>query len=133
MYDTGSERNAPLISTAEARVLLADYGVIPKSWAPDETDAEFDTGEKDLQGEIDDDMEREPAPPQPQDMQARVKTSKLKLLKDEIKEGQYIWRCAEEFPTEPIVQYSWPGNTMLKLWDRAEEILERSVWQGASV
>ena len=57
----------------------------------------------------------------------------LKLLKDDLMQRPYIWRCAEKFPSEPIVQYSWPGNTMIKLWDRAEEILERSVWQGVTL
>lgn len=131
MYESGLQQNAPLISAEEARVLLADYGVIPKSWAPDLTTDATDVGEKDLQPPVDG-LEREPTPPAPEDMQARGKTSKLKLLKDDLLERQTVWRCAEEFPKDPIVQYSWPGNTMIQLWERADELLRRSVWQGAS-
>jgi len=123
-----------LLSLEEGRVLLADYGVIPKSWATDPTAAQTDEGERDNRQPVNDgDMVREPTPPKPEDMQARVQTKRLKLLKDELKERPYIWRCAEKFPSEPIVQYSWPGNTMLMLWQRAEEVLERSIWRGVSI
>ena len=122
-----------IISVEESRVLLADYGVLPRSWAETEVESTTDLDEKDQKEVVDDDLEREPTPAEPDDMQARVQTSRLKILKEELKQRPYIWRCAEKFPEEPIVQYSWPGNTMLKLWDRAEEILERSVWQGVTL
>lgn len=124
-----------VLSTEESRVLLADYGVIPRSWAEvTMEDAETDKGELDGQEPVDsEDAEREPTPSEPDDMKARVQTGRLKLLKDDLKQRPYIWRCAEKFPSEPIVQYSWPGNTMIMLWERAEEILERSVWQGVSL
>jgi hypothetical protein len=122
-----------MITTEEARVLLADYGVIPRSWTEiTMEDAETDKGDVDEQEPVEGE-EPEQAPTQPEDMEVRVKTRKMKLLKDEMKERPYIWRCAEAFPKEPIVQYSWPGNTMIQLWDQAEEILEQSVWQGVEI
>ena len=124
-----------VLSVEESRVLLADYGVIPRSWTEITLeDAETDKGELDGQEPVDsEDTELEPVPSEAEDMKARVKTKRLKLLKDELKERPYIWRCAERFPAEPVVQYSWPGNTMIQLWERAEEILERSVWQGVNL
>ncbi|MCK4818362.1 hypothetical protein KA005_21510, partial [bacterium] len=124
-----------IITTEEARVLLADYGVLPRSWTEiTMEDAETDKGELDGQEPVDsEDTEREPVPSEPDDMKARVQTKRLKLLKDDLKERPYIWRCAEMFPQEPIVQYSYPANTMIMLWERAEEILARSVWQGVNM
>lgn len=122
-----------IISVEEARVLLADYGVLPRSWAPTDTESKTDLDEVDTEGTVEGDLDKEPVPAEPADMKARVQTKRLKLLKDDLKQRPYIWRCAERFPAEPIVQYSWPGNTMLMLWERAEEILERSVWQGVEL
>jgi hypothetical protein len=122
-----------LVSVEEARVLLADYGVLPRSWAPTDTASQTDLDEIDAEEPVDSDSEKEPIPSEPEDMQARVQTKRLKLLKDDLKERPYIWRCAERFPKEPIVQYSYPANTMIMLWERAEEILERSVWQGINI
>ena len=134
-----------LVSTAEARVLLADYGVLPRSWAPSDIADQTDLDEVDQQDEVQEeeneddtqtpnpDLEKEPTPPKPADMKARVVTKKLKLLQEELKQRPYIWRCAEVFPTEPIVQYSYPGNTMIMLWERADDIMRRSIWKGVQL
>ena len=122
-----------LISTEEARVLLADYGVLPRSWAPTDTASQTDLAEVDAEEEIEGDLEKEPEPSESEDMQARVQISRLKLLKDDLRERPYVWRCAERFPAEPIVQYSYPENTLIMLWDRADEIMKHSVWQGVSL
>ena len=141
MYESGLAKGVPLLSAAEARVLLADYGVIPRSWAPTDIAAQTDQGEIDNddevedneQDKIDDDLEKEPTPPKPEDMRTRSITSKLKLLQEDLKERPYIWRCAQEFPDEPIVQYSYPANTMIMLWERADDLMKRSVWAGVQV
>jgi hypothetical protein len=141
MYESGLAKGVPLLSAAEARVLLADYGVIPRSWAPTDIAAKTDQGEvededevkDDEQNEIDEDLTKEPTPPKPEDMRTRSITSKLKLLQEDLKERPYIWRCAQEFPDEPIVQYSYPANTMIMLWERADDLAKRSIWTGASV
>jgi len=142
MYQSGLKENAPLISLEEARVLLADYGVLPRSWAPTDVIDKSDQGEVEPPDEVKDkdededededekELEKESNPPKPDDMQVRTVTKRLKLLQEELKQRPYIWRCAETFPAEPIVQYNYPANTMIMLWERADEILARSVWKG---
>ena len=145
MYESGLSQGAPLLTAPEARVLLADYGVIPRSWAPTDITAQTALGEVEQENEVNDgeeeegnpedksDLEREPTPPKPADMKVRETTSLMKLLKDELMQSPHIWRCAEVFPQEPIVQYSWPGNTMIMLWERADNIMQKSMWQGLSL
>lgn len=142
MYESGLNSGQPLVTREEARVLLADYGVMPRSWAPtkivdqtdlDEVDQNEEISEDEKPQNINPDPAKEPTPPKPDDMRARVVTKKLKLLREELQQRPYVWRCAEKFPEEPIVQYSYPGNTMIMLWERADEILQRTVWRGVTL
>jgi hypothetical protein len=132
-----------LLSIPEGRVLLAEYGVIPASWAPTDTLSQTDLDEVDQGNNVEEDdsedsadktdLEKKSNTPEPDDMKTREITKKMKLLRDELAQRPYIWRCAEMFPSEPIVQYSYPGNTMIQLWERADTILERSMWKGLSL
>jgi len=132
-----------LLSIPEGRVLLAEYGVIPASWAPTDTLSQTDLDEVDQGNNVDEDdseegadktdLEKKSSTPEPDDMKTREITKKMKLLREELAQRPYIWRCAEMFPAEPIVQYSYPGNTMIQLWERADTILERSMWKGLSL
>ncbi len=87
-----------LISVEESRVLLADYGVIPRSWAPTDTASQTDLAEVDpeeaIEGEI------EPTPSEPADMQDRVQNTQYKLIRDELKQRGLIGKEEQQIVTE---------------------------------
>lgn len=114
--------NGDVITREQALLLLADYGIVPRSWAPSEMAAATDTLGTGLTEGDTPDTDVSASPPTPDDMKARYNTGKMKLLKEKLLESPHIRRCAETFPSEPIVQYNFPANTEITLWERADEI-----------
>ena len=78
-----------LLSIPEGRVLLAEYGVIPASWAPTDTLSQTDLDEVDQGNNVEEDdsedgadktdLEKKSSTPEPDDMKTREITKKMKL------------------------------------------------------
>lgn len=119
LYEIGVQYGAEgLISRDQALILLADYGVIPRSWSPSEILSTTDLDDSELNRDDMDLANQDVVAPSADDMKARY----LLHRRNELRERPHIWRCAEEFPHEPIVEYSYPEDKLTVLWDRAEQI-----------
>jgi len=120
-----------LVDLDEGRLLLADYGVIPRSWTTSSkkssTDQQDDEYDENL-GEVEekDDIQSGKA----DDVGRMGHTRKAKVLREILLESPEIWRAAKTFGDEPIVQYSWPANTMITLWPSGDELLRPKMWKG---
>lgn len=98
-YEAGLLQGAPLISRDEARMMLAEQGLIPDEWTVTEEDiTETDTGEGSLR-------ER-------REVERIMETRQARLAR-------------ERFPSEPIVRYRWPLNRYDVLW--SPEMSRRTV------
>jgi len=148
MY-TATSTDGSMISLEEARVLLADYGIIPSSWTEAEyvhgTDLEdvdeseeIDSSDSGSNGQSPDNSE-EPTESNPDAASPtankitqimKFKTLKNKMMREKLLEDQAIWRAAEKYPREPIVQYSFPANTTTILWESGEDLLKPKLWRG---
>jgi hypothetical protein len=93
-YQSGLQAGQPLLSRDEARQLLADEQLIPSEWTltPDESSS-TDTEDAD--------ETEEPAAAQAERMLDTVP----------------VRRAIAQFPYEPIVRVTWPGNKMQVLYD----------------
>lgn len=151
LYESGIQQGQPLITWEEARDLLAspEYAMIPKAWAEIEaqsaTDQEVEEGKVDLddakdvldhpeehsKAEIDTattaiaDAAKKPAVKAPAEGKIAPKGKVRRLIRDELMSKMYIIRASEKFPRDPIVQYDWPSNTEIILWNSGEELRER--------
>jgi len=134
LYEAGaSNSEGSLLSKAQSMMILADHGVIPRTWVPTETAETTDTDDS-QDSELTEDVEEEPevneTPPSADEVKPTVKTRRLKNLLEEYRDKAYIYRAAQEFPNEPIVQYSWPANTLIELWESGETVYARKFWNG---
>lgn len=139
LYNSGNG----LLGWEESRILLADYGVIPRDWAEVEKDKVLaDEGvenpgmdtEEDLENNPEDEAENEDtvekAPPVSAMLRPKNKTKLMSRMREEALESGYVIRAAQKFPDEPIIQYIFPGNFILELWESGEEVLKRHIWSG---
>lgn len=138
-------REAEMISFEESRALLAEYGIIPNSWA--ETGHDHET---DLDDEVDyesPDVNTDGQSPEITDkptgtnpdaasptanavQRMIIKTKRNQIMKEKLMDDGCVIRAAEKFPNEPIVQYSFPANTVTILWDTGSELLKKKMWRG---
>jgi hypothetical protein len=153
MYEAqDAQENMPLITNEEARVLLAEYGIIPSTWSPTADVIATDTTGVGHPADVE---SPEEAYPQPVDGTEQVppadtrrstgagvveptkalnmlipkfKTTKMSMLRDRLMLSSKIRRAAEKFPTEPIVEYSWPAKTTIVIWDRGETLLDKTIF-----
>jgi hypothetical protein len=116
-----------IVNSNEARVLLADNGVIPRSWTEDQfdesTDQETTENEPD---EVPDDDETEVVGQTPT---KEYPVKEWKTLRATLLDLPEIRLAGKKFPTEEIVLYSWPENTVTTLFARGEEITRKRVWK----
>ena len=134
LYNTGKG----LLSFEESRILLADYGVIPRDWTEItsiKATAEEDEEKEDIETEEDlsedpADKESEVPVPVAEALRPKHQTKLLSRLRQETLESGYVLRAAQKYPDEPIVQYIYPGNFMLELWENGYEVLKRHIWAG---
>ena len=148
MY-TATVNGQPMITVEEARVLLADYGIIPSSWSEAEYVHGTDLEDVDEQPEVESpDSSSEGQSPEPSEEPSednpvaasptanakiqymKYKTLKNKVMREKLLEDPAMWKAAEKYPREPIVQYSFPANTITILWESGEDLLKPRVWGG---
>lgn len=131
LYESGLGSGVPLLEREEARSILAEFGVIPQAWADKEDITTTDAGDD---PDVDDDVDVEPTSEdvdEAEEMGAeRMVTRKMRILREELLQNPQVVCAAQRFPTEPIVQYSFPANTVIPLWSSGEDLLKRSVWNG---
>jgi len=118
-----------LISREEARALLARHEVIPHEWVPEvdvssATDIESEA-EAAEELETEDTAEVEVVSERNYDIK-----SSLDKYRAELRETASIHHAAMRFPAEPIIQYSFPDNRLIVLWERADEVYAPKVWRG---
>jgi len=155
MY-TSKLNGIPLITNEEARVLLAQYGVIPTTWSPTAEVAANDIEDSDDEPVVDqpEDMPKDtnspdsstggrspdstgqPASTNPdkgnpaaQSLQSVTATQRMRILRDQLLESPRVWQAARKFPNDPVVQYNYPANTQLILWESGAELLKPRVWK----
>ena len=132
------------ISTDEARVLLAEYGLIPSTWAPTDiihsTDLEDDANEVESPDSNVEDEKTNPDAASPLaesvgykkylKLMSDQKTQKLKLMRDKFLERHNVIRAAEKFPDEAIVEYKFPEEIIVELWESGKALLHPKFWIG---
>jgi hypothetical protein len=132
-------KKAQLITVEEGRMLLAQFGIIPSSWTESkavETTDEVDISESENTGN--DGQSSEPADLEglgegknkvaaspTANLRPTFKTNRLEMLKNQLRDSACVRRAAEKYPDEEIVQYSYPGNHIVTLWDRGDEVYKR--------
>lgn len=92
---TSLDGSTSVISVEEARVLLVNAGVLPASWT--QTD---------------------------EDIKATDAKEVDRLKKEELLENGSIRRAIHQFPSEPIVRYSWPNNRTQIIFQNSQEALK---------
>jgi hypothetical protein len=153
LYTATSTEGLPLITNEEARVKLAEYGIIPTTWSPTAEPSASD------QEDLDDDPVLESpedekakadaastngttppetgkpkatdtasAKPSAQYLRPSFKTSRLNLLREQYLEKQSTHIAARHYPDEAIVMYTYPGNNVIELWPSGMDVL-RPVYQ----
>lgn len=142
-YGAGIQQGAPLISRQEARVLLAEAGIIPHEWTEQEEDVTAtDTNEEEADAEEEappaGENEPQPAPannagqadqaPQPAPSgQAPLRSTGQEAQR--LLETPEVQRALAVNPTEPIVRYTYrQGRGSM----RTIYTPKRRIWQGVS-
>lgn len=141
LYEAGqTTESGSLIRWAETRALLADWGMIPRSWAPtddiESTDDEIPDEEPEVpEGELAPDAantakpKTEPATEKPINAKVAETTRALRQNKRELlMSNPAVVRAAQKFPKEPIVQYDYPANVVTELWPSGADLLGRKIW-----
>jgi hypothetical protein len=130
-YNAGIVQGAPLISREEARIMLAEAGIIPQEWTETEEDVTAtDTEEADTEeatpspspdAEESPDETLEPAPAQPVAQQRQAIERALET--PEVQRAMAVW------PREPIVRYAYRDgrSTVRTIWTPG-----RRLWQGVA-
>lgn len=129
LYEAGKDTNeGPLLNRAEARTVLAEHGVIPRSWQPNDEDQSTDQTDPEEDVDVVDAGKGEDV-----DSEAEVEgkelpdTTVVAAYKKELRSSAALQRAAIMFPDEPIVQYTYPSNTMHILWKNGYSFLEKPV------
>lgn len=140
LYESTSPSEGSLLSKEESRILLADYDLIPSGWvdvgnlhSTDLNDNDQDDSEIPEPPKDDADVQTNPVAASPT---ANVlipanmdnPSRKLRTLKEQLLTNQSIWEAARKFPKDPIVQYSYPGNHEIILWEKAEDIFNPRIF-----
>lgn len=131
--------DSKMILWEEARVLLADEGIIPTDWTEKTEQAATDQVED--EGNIETDLEEPEEPmeegeeetPAPAEGAVNTNGRTARAIRDELLASPAVMRAATTFPNEPIVQYSWPDNMVIMLFESGSELMKRSLWNGVKL
>jgi len=116
-WGDGVSSMSKFISIDEGRVLLAEQKVIPTSWAPTADSMSTDEQDPDNEPVV------ETAAVTPVDAPKATTTSQQKMMRDVLLSMPRVTRAIEKYPTEPLVEYSYPENRYTILAYRAEDLL----------
>ena len=142
LYNKANSNGIPLLSREETRSVLADNGIIPSEWADvkyiESTDStevtdidEEDSDNTGNDGQSPDEgdegtVEDNPVAASPTaNLKPLFKTKKLELWKDQLRERESVKMASERFPDDEIVQYSYPGNHIITLWDKGSDVYKK--------
>lgn len=147
LYSKSQANNVPLLSREETRVILADYGIIPSAWADSKYISSTDSTEVALDmDEIEGDSEAtgtDGKEPQATDgaeetsdvsaspmanLRSSFETRQMKRWKEKLKDLDTVKRAVEKYPYDEIVQYSYPGHSVITLWDRGEDVYKKQIF-----
>lgn len=153
MYEAqDAQENMPLITNEEARVLLAEHGIIPSTWTPTAevistdttgigTDPDMQSPEEAYPQPADGTEQVPPADtrrttgagdvaptPAAQKLRPSFETQKLKILREKLRANPRVREAAKKFPSEEIVQYSFPSNTEIVLWESGKSLLKKTIY-----
>jgi hypothetical protein len=107
-YQAGLMQGAPLLSREEARILLAEAGLIPPEWTQSEEDVTAsDTEDAEQEGE---ETPTEEAVPTDETAQRAL-------------DSEPVRRAMAEFPREAIEQHCWPSKRV-----RVLRVPRRHLW-----
>jgi hypothetical protein len=133
-------KDSGLLNVDEGRIILAQFGIIPDEWTESkfiETTDQVDVAESDntgTDGQSPDESgesgeETNPVAASPSaNIRPTFNTAMLKQWKERLKESECVRNAAIKFPAEEIVQYSYPGNHIITLWDRGDEVYKRKLF-----
>jgi hypothetical protein len=136
LADTLFANGTGALTRDEVRVLLSDQGVIPKAWA--KTLDEISTDQEDFDEGTDDPL-ADPDPESPSSEEipedttttpAKTKTpinvnapiTQKKMMREILRSMPHVISACEQFPSEQIVEYSYPENVTTVLWERADTL-----------
>lgn len=102
MYMAENETEGPLLTKDQALSVLATHsGIIPKAWTEIEEEA------------VGTDTE-----------------ASRRHARAIVRELPQVIRSAERYPSDPIVQFRWPTNTMVILWESGDDMLRPVNYRG---
>jgi len=154
LYEAGiTGPEGSVILRPEARILLADYGIIPDDWTEVSDITTSDMNEDDPEDEADHEesptvsvnepaTDNTPGAPEtpkktpddnlnsegkPKKVKIKYKEVEKRHIRDRLMNNSEIVSAAYKFPTEPIIQYSWPSNFEVTLWESGEDLLRKRV------
>jgi len=143
---TSQLNGIPLVTNEEARVLLAEYGVIPATWSPTADASATDIDDADDEEVVDQPEDEESAggssegnmkpkstspdsaSPTAEMLRSAYKTRRIQDLREVVLQKASVFEAARRFPKEPIVQFTYPGNNILELWKSGEDLMKPRVW-----
>ena len=136
LYTSVSDGGLPLITNEEARMKLAEYGVIPTTWSPTADSKGTDQDDPDDEEVVDqpedlgepEETSPDSASPSAQYMRPSFTTRRLEYLKEQFRDREPVRLAAQTFSKEPIVQYSYPANTVIEIWESGEEMLKPKIY-----
>jgi hypothetical protein len=108
------------ITVPESRVLLAEQGVIPRTWAPTPDVESTDLSDADKDAEVVDPNTVKPvdaAPP------AEDVTKQQRMMRDVLLSMPRVLSAIDKYPEEPLVEYSYPEHRIRILAQRADELI----------
>jgi hypothetical protein len=135
MYESGLGNGMSLVSRPQALALLANYGILPASWVPLDLEIQTDKeGGTDIELDPDITEPQQLVPPTSDDDVAiepvvdDTNTIESRYMRDVMLDDIAIYRAAERYPTEPIIQYSYPQNSVIILASSGDAILRRRIF-----
>jgi hypothetical protein len=133
------------LSLEEVRVLQAEWGIIPRSWAPSTATEGTDLADADDPNDeiILDPKKPEEEPKEDKDVsevpekEANVflvdrATKLMRLHRDTLRSRLPVRNAAMKFPNEPVVEYIWPDHIEVVLWESGHDLLKPQTWSGFS-
>lgn len=109
MYETGLDIGAPLLNRDEARSLLASKGVIPTEWTMIEEEEIVTDRSLPYDWQIDDRHVE------------KMMRHEQHVLRLRYRDNERVMRAARQFQDDPIVQYRFPSNRVVQLWDSGKD------------
>lgn len=104
LYESENTVEGPLITKEEGRALLVMNKILPREWTEAVEDVQV-TDKESLRNRI-----------------------QIRGLREQYADHYRVRRAAQVAPSEPIVVYNWPSNTVRTLWDRGDDLFRRRIW-----